>query len=274
MRTTRIVLFALLGAVIAATIGLAIESNVTRGPALSFTLVPEHPATGADLDSDAAAMVRRLVSLGYKDTVAKANGDAIDVTMYGSAPALRAALTAALPAASLEIRPVECAATGSGGGGSSRMRPLQPPPAPLHCAGRYLLTAQALRVDTDTGQPAARIGPDPGLATVPSTSQAEDQATRTVLLPTGPAAGFEGERLVAGPAEVVNVDVASAQASLQSPEWLLDLNLTTVGERRTTRWQRASSTLTSPSTSMETSSRRRSSSRARPRSPHLERSSR
>jgi preprotein translocase subunit SecD len=231
VRTTRIFLFALLGATIAGAIALAVESNVTRGPALSFTLVPAQSATSADLQSDAAAMVRRLISLGYKDTLAKADGDAIDVTMYGSAPKLRAALLAALPAASLEMRPVECAAPAFSGVGSSGNQIQSLPQARPACAAKYLLTAEALRVDTTTGLPATRIATDPGLASVPSTSQSEDQADLTVLLPTGAAAGFEGDRIVAGPAEVANVDVVSAQASLNSPEWVLDLNLTTAGEK-------------------------------------------
>jgi hypothetical protein len=232
LRTTRIILFLMVGAVIAATIGLAIESNVTRGPALSFRLVPEQYATSAQLSSDAAALVRRLQNLGYKDTSAAVNTGSIDLTMYGSSPQLRAGLQGALPAAILYVRPVQCAAPPFVAAGSAGQQANSAPSgASLRCSERYLLTARALHVDTSTGQPAV-VAPDPTLASVPSTSEAEDVATRTVLIATGPESGFVSERLVAGPAGVVNADVVSAQASFQNPEWLIEVDLTSAGEKK------------------------------------------
>lgn len=233
MRTTRIVLFAMLGATIVAIIALAVESNVTRGPAHSFKLVPEQSATNAELRSDASAMVRRLLSLGYKDTAAAVDGNSIDLTVYGSAPQSRAAVQGALAAAILYVRPVECAAPGNVGVESSgQVEPRRTGPASLQCASRYLLTAAALHVDTNTGLPTAHVAPDPDLDSVPTTLQSEDKASNTVLLPTGSRSGFDGERLVAGPAVVVNADVISAAASYQQPVWLLVLDLTSAGEKK------------------------------------------
>ena len=233
MRATRIVLFATLAAVIAASVALAVENNVTRGPASSFELVPTLAATNSELISDAAAMVRRLQSLGYKDTQARASASSIELTMYGPASKLRAALEETLAAARIELRPVECAAPLFAESRSPGQQPGPPLAAPrLECESRYLLTAGALSVDTTTGQPARNVGTDPALAYVASTSQTGDVASRTVLLATGQASGFSGERLVAGPAEVVNADIASASTTYVAPEWIVDLALTTSGTKK------------------------------------------
>ena len=231
MRGTRVVLFSLLAAVIVASVALAIVSDVTRGATNTFKLVPEQPATMADLKSDAAALVRRLQSLGYQDTEALAQPGSIDLTMYGSAPKVRAALQGALAAASLRVRPLECAAPAFSGSGTAGQTALPGGAATLRCGERYLLTAGALRVDTSTGQPLGNISPDPGLASVPTTSQIQDEASRTVLLPSGSEAGFDSERLVAGPAEVVNANVVSVGTSREGSQWLLDVSLTLKGSK-------------------------------------------
>jgi hypothetical protein len=233
MRATRTVLLLTLAATIAATIGLAVESNVTRGPALSFVLVPEQPATGAQLDIDGAALVRRLQSLGFQDTSAGVKGDSIELTMYGSAPQLRNALQGALAPASLQVRPVECAAplfTPAAPSGISTASSSEP--MSYTCGSRYVLGANALRVDTNTGNPTRRIAADPTFAPDTSTSEAQNRASATILLPTASASGFGGERLVAGPAEVVNADVISVKAIHQAPEWNLDVDLTASGTTR------------------------------------------
>jgi hypothetical protein len=221
----------LLAAVILASVALAIVSNVTRGATHTFELVPEQPATMADLKSDAAALVRRLQSLGYQDTEALAQPGSIDLTLYGSAQKVRAALQGALAAASLKVRPVECAALAFSGTGTGGQTSLPGGATTLRCGAPYLLTAGALRVDTSTGQPLGNISPDPGLASVPTTSQVQDEASRTVLLPSGSEAGFDSERLVAGPAEVVNANVVSVGTSRQGSQWLLDVSLTLKGSK-------------------------------------------
>jgi hypothetical protein len=231
VRGTRVVLFSLLAAVILASVALAIVSNVTRGATHTFKLVPEQPATMADLKVDAAALVRRLQSLGYQDTEAQAEPGSIDLTMYGSSPVLQAALKGALAAASLRVRPVECAAPAFYSTPKTMQTYLPAGSTSLRCGARYLLTAGALHVDTNSGQPSADISPDPGLAPVPTTSQIEDQASRTVLLPSSSEAGFDAERLLVGPAEVVNANVVSVGTSRQGSQWLLDVSLTAKGAK-------------------------------------------
>jgi preprotein translocase subunit SecD len=231
VRGTRRVLFLLLAAVIVASVALAIVSDVTRGATHTFTLVPEQPATMADLKSDAAALVRRLQSLGYQDTEAVAQSGSIDLTMYGPATKVQAALQGALAAASLTVRPVECAAPAFSGTGAAGQTSLPGGATTFKCVAPHLLTARALRVDTSTGQPLGNVSPDPGLASVPTTSQIQDEASRTVLLPTGSEAGFDSERLVAGPAEVVNANVVSVGTSRQGSQWLLDVSLTLKGAK-------------------------------------------
>ena len=228
MRTTRIVLFCLLGATVAGTIALAIYSNVTRGPAVTFDLVPSGHATAAQLDADGAAMVRRLQSLGYTTAGAKVSDNSVLVTMYGSAPKLRTALEGALPAAQLRVRPAQCAAPPFGGSGVES----QVASTPLQCGSGYLLTAAALRVDVSTGAPTRTVPADPRLASRASTSELQDLPDDTVLLPTGSASGFAGGRLVAGPARLTNADVVSASASHRSGQWTLDIDLTSAGSTR------------------------------------------
>jgi hypothetical protein len=228
LRTTRIVLFATLAAVIAASVALAVVSNVTRGPASDFVLVPTRPATSSELISDAAAMVRRLQSLGYKDAQARANAGSVEVTLYGSATKVRSALLGAVAAGSIKFRPIECAAPTL----SIESQPGRGPAQPLACGSGYLLTAKSLKVDIDIGQPTAQVSPDPALATLESTSDTHDAGSATVLLPAGTSSGFDDERLVCGPAEVVGSDVVSAGTSHQGTQWSVDLNLTTAGTKK------------------------------------------
>ena len=58
-------LFSVLAATLAATVALFITSNVERGTAHTFRLVPLQTATNSQLDSDAAALVRRPILLAH-----------------------------------------------------------------------------------------------------------------------------------------------------------------------------------------------------------------
>jgi hypothetical protein len=224
MKAVRIMLFSLLAATVAGVVALIVTSNVERGPALSFHLVPERSATSSELRTDAAAMVRRLQDTGYSDTQAQVTGNSIEVTMYGSAPKLRSALSGALAPALVQLRPVSCAAPQANSGLASGLAP-----ARLVCAAPYRVTASALQVDITTGRPTRQIGPDPDLAAYPTTGSNQDSATAVVLLGAGADSGFSGERLVCGPAGVTNTDFASASAASSAGNWVVLLGLTVNG---------------------------------------------
>jgi hypothetical protein len=219
VRTTRVVLFGLLGATVAAVVALIITSEVGKGPAHTFELVPQASATDAELRSDAGTMVTRLENLGYT-TQAQVENGSIQVTMYGSEQQLRSGVVSSLMQGRLFVRPVECSA------------PLYDPnanrsaPVALKCEKQYAMTASALKVNTDTGR-TTTIPPQPNLAAVPSSVPSAEPEGDTVIVPAGPNSGFAGKRLVLGPASLSNSAISSAQASVASgAKWSVDVTLT------------------------------------------------
>ncbi len=56
-----------------------------------------------------------------------------------------------------------------------------------------------------------------------------DAASKTVLLETAANTGFGGDRLVLGPAQVAGNQITSAQATFNSPDWVVNLNLSSSG---------------------------------------------
>ena len=223
-------LFSVLGATIAAVVALIITSDVERGPAHTFRLVPTVSATSTQLSSDAAALVRRLQSLGYSDAQSQVVGNAIALTLYGSESQVNDALQGAISQARFELRPVECAVppyippTGE-------KRSRQPATTVASaCGARYLLSAAALQVDPRTGIPKnSNIHPDPSLAGTPSTPAASDAESGSALFAAGPTSSFDGERLLLGPAQVENGEIASASATHEGSNWSVNITFTTAG---------------------------------------------
>jgi hypothetical protein len=212
-------LFGLLGATVIAVVALIITSNIGKGPAHTFELVPQGSSTDAELRSDAGTMVTRLENLGYT-TQAQVEDGSIQVTMYGSEQQLRKAVMSSLMQGRLYVGPVECAA------------PMYDPnsshtaPVALKCEKQYAMSASALKVNTDTGR-TATIPPQPDLAAVPSSNPAAEPTGEAVIVPAGPSSGFAGKRLVLGPASFGNSAIESAQASLLSgSQWAIDVTLT------------------------------------------------
>ena len=96
-------------------------------------------------------------------------------------------------------------------------------------ASQYSLKAPNLTVDTSTGTSnQSSIGLDPALAAVNSSTPAFDDAHphSPVLVPL---LNGGGERFLLGPSELNGTAVASAQASFQSPQWVVNATLTTKG---------------------------------------------
>ncbi len=220
-------LFSLLAATIVAVVALFITSNVRRGPAHTFHLVPTTSATRSQLTSDAAALVRRLQSLGYAYTAAQVVGDGISLTLYGPGAQVDHALGGTIAQARFEMRTVECSAPPYSTAAESGLAARQA----SGCGVRYLLTASALRVDTHTGRPKNDPGPDPSLAASPDTPAASDVQSAPALYPADPASGFAGDRLFLGPANLENGAISSAAASRVGSGWVVQITLTSAGEK-------------------------------------------
>ncbi len=220
-------LFSLLAATIVAVVALFITSNVRRGPAHTFHLVPTANATRSQLTGDAAALVRRLQSLGYAYTTSKVVDDGISLTLYGQGAQVDEALEGAIAQARFEVRPVECAAPPYSGTADSSAQAQRA----NGCGVRHLLTASALQVDTHTGKPKSDPGPDPSLAALPDTPAASDVRSAPALYPAGPGSGFAGGRLFLGPAHLENAAIASAGASKVGSAWVVQITLTSAGAK-------------------------------------------
>jgi hypothetical protein len=224
MRATRYVLFGIAAATILGSIALIIFSNVNRGPTQTYELVAVHPASLTDLRTDAAAIVRRLAGTGYSTAQAQVSGTSIQVVLYGSRSSTRAALIGAIAQDRIFVRPVECAAPenddAAPGAGES---------GPVSCGRSYLLTADALKVDTKTGKPTAHVGTDPDLAAVASTPLATESGSQPALVQAGEYSGFAGDRLVVGVPAFDNSAIASASDQSDGSEWTVQLTLTTKG---------------------------------------------
>jgi hypothetical protein len=232
VKATRIVLFSLLGATILAGVVLYFVSNSKKGPAHSFTLVPSYRATSAQLDADAAAMVRRLQSNGYPETQASVSGQSVRLTMYGQVAKVDETLESSLTPGAFNLRPIECVApayevVGSEGVSSGTSSSTSP-----SCAPSYLLKASSLAVDTRTGKPTGRIVADPALGSVVDTSASADKPSRSVLLPVSPTSALSQYRVVAGPTTLTGEDISSVAVSKSGGSWRIDLSLSSQGATR------------------------------------------
>jgi preprotein translocase subunit SecD len=132
--------------------------------------------------------------------------------------------------AQLQFRPVLCFAN------PYTPKKGTPSTLPGNCSStQYELTAQNLNVNTSTGNPSNNIGPDPTLASYPdSTSTYNDSHPgSTVLVPAAPGSGQTGLRYLLGPTEVFGTAVSSASAVFNTPNWVVQINLTGKGS---TQW--------------------------------------
>ena len=227
MKTTRIVLFSLLAATVLAGVALYLVSSVGKGPANSFTLAPTRAATATQLDSDAAAVVRRLQSDGYPQTQASVLGRLVHVTVYGQRTQVEKALDDALTPGVFYLRPLECV----GPPYKVATSATSPPPSPS-CDSSYLLSAKSLAVDTKTRKPTGAIVADPGLANVASTRASNDTSSKTVLLATTPVSGLSQYRVVAGPAGLTGEDISSVTVSRSGALWNMDVSFDSDGSTR------------------------------------------
>jgi preprotein translocase subunit SecD len=135
--------------------------------------------------------------------------------------------------AQMQFRPVLCYA----GPYSKPKSGTAPTTLPVNCSSSsYDLTASNLNVNTSTGEPSNNsISADPTLASYPTTSSGYNNShpKSNVLLAAAPGSGtVNGLRYLLGPSGVPGNAVHTAQAVFNTPDWDVDVNLTSPGAKQ------------------------------------------
>jgi hypothetical protein len=206
--------------------------TVVAGHAFTVWLAPERHATSTQLDAASSILVRRLSLLGETGVRSKVSGGDVVLTANAGAQTLRSNLASVLAPGDMLFRQVLCAGpvyrpSTIGVTGSPASEGL-----PTSCPRRYQLTATNLDVNTNTGVPRHSVPPWPALANYPSTSSANDQPSGTVLLTTSLSSGFDGERLLLGPAALSSQDVMFASVAFDPPNFVVNIDLTPSGVQK------------------------------------------
>jgi preprotein translocase subunit SecD len=195
------------------------------------TYKPDIPVNAGEMQTVISILQNRIDALGVSGATINSQGGNVVVQVPGLANRNQL-LSTIQQTAELLFRPVLCEAPPYTPPAKGKSAPAGTPT----CGSQYLLTASSLNVSTSTGNPQSNIGPDPSLASYPDTATPSnpvpDASSKTVLLGTAANAGFGGDRLVLGPAQVAGKDITSAQATFTSPQWVVNLNLSSTGSRQ------------------------------------------
>ncbi len=194
------------------------------------TYKPDIAVNSGEMQTIISILQNRIDALGVSGATINSQGGNVVVQVPGLANRQQL-LNTIQQTAELLFRPVLCEAPPY----TPPAKGKTPPTGTPTCASQYLLTAANLNVDTSTGNPQSNIGPDPALAAYPDTATPSrpipDVASKTVLLDTAPNAGFGGDRLLLGPAQLAGKEITSAQAAFNSPDWVVNLNLSSTGSK-------------------------------------------
>jgi hypothetical protein len=203
------------------------------GPQFTARLLSTRAATTPALDDAATIVTSRLRYLGVPHVQATIDGGTIVLTLVSQkgASTLRSELEMASIQGALLFRPVICAGPAYSPAKVDG-KPVAPPTTPPVCPAASLLIASALNVDTSTGSTTGTVPPWAGMSAYRSDTN-HDDPSKTVILPTSAESGWNGERLLLGPAQVADNDVSSVQVALNTPDWDLDVNL---NDRGSTAW--------------------------------------
>jgi preprotein translocase subunit SecD len=192
------------------------------------TYKPDIAVSSGEMQTIISILQNRIDALGVSGATINSQGGNVVVQVPGLANRQQL-LTTIQQTAEMLFRPVLCEAPPYAAPAKGKT----PPSGTPTCGSQYLLTAANLNVSTSTGDPQTNIGPDPALAAYPTTAAPNnpvgDLASKTVLLDTAANAGFGGDRLLLGPAQVVGSQITSAQATFDSPDWVVNLNLSSSG---------------------------------------------
>lgn len=192
-------------------------------------LAPESHATTEQLDKTSAVLVRRLHLLGEPRVQAKVRANQIVVTVRGTVQKFSSISSTFFAPGDLLIRPVLCAATAYTAGLSKTATPRA---LPNRCPDQYELTASNLDVSTNTQVAQGNVPAWPALASYSSTGSTDDEPSQPVLLPADPNIGFDGERLLLGPAQLSGLDIKSAELLFNRPVFAVGINMSPTGAQK------------------------------------------
>jgi preprotein translocase subunit SecD len=225
-----------------AVIALATTLGVGWSPKLGLDLAggfeavlqPSHTVPSGELSTVVSIIQNRIDGLGVSGASTNTQGNTVVVEVPGLSDRQQL-LTTLSQTAEMYFRPVECAGPGYTATKVKGVVVAPPSNATATCPTANQLTATALDVDTSTGDVQGTVQPWTGMSAYQTTSAADDDPSQTVILPTTASSGWNGERLLLGPAQVVGKDISSASAVFQSPDWDVDLNLNGTGS---TAWDK------------------------------------
>ena len=195
------------------------------------TLKPDKAITSGEMQTVTSIIQNRIDALGVSGAQTNSQGGNVVVQVPGLSNRQQLLKTIS-QTAEMYFRPVLC----EGPAYTAPKKGTKPPTTlPTACPAANQLTASALDVNTSTGDPQGTVDPWSGLASYPTTTAAQDDPSKTVLLTTSSQSGFDGERLLLGPAQVEGKEISSSSAVFNAPNWVVDLNLNGEGS---TAWDK------------------------------------
>jgi preprotein translocase subunit SecD len=238
LKVTLLVTVAIAVIALAATLGVGWSPKLGLDLAGGFEAVlqPTHPVQNGELQTVVAIIQSRIDGLGVSGASTNTQGNQVVVEVPGLNNRQQL-LTTLSQTAEMYFRPVECAGPSYTATKVKGATTKPPSNASAVCPAANQLTATALNVNTSTGQPAGTVQPWTGMSAYQSNCSGDittncagvDEPSQTVILDTTANAGWNGERLLLGPAQVVGKDISSASAVFNSPNWDVDLNLNGTG---------------------------------------------
>jgi preprotein translocase subunit SecD len=188
---------------------------------LSVVYKPAAKASTADMQEVVSILNNRVNGLGVSGSTVNLQGKDVVVSVPGVTNA-RQVLHTVGETAQLLFRPVLCQAVAP----TAKAKYVAPGKFPP-CGADYQMTAANLDVNTSSGAPTNDIAPDPAFADYKSTTPAQDDKSKTVILPV---LGEKGVRYVLGPSQLSGTAVHKAVAQ-QDPAgaWVVNYTLTSKG---------------------------------------------
>jgi preprotein translocase subunit SecD len=228
----RSLVVSLVASVSIAVAALAVTLGLGWHPLLGLDLaggaeavyVPIHKYSSGDINTSIDIIRNRIDAAGAAGATVSSQGGNV-VAEFPGVKNTKHLISLIGQTAEMQFRPVLCFAE------PSSKTPVDKP-GPSACSStQYEQTAANLNVNTSTGQPQNNVQPDPALTSVATTSPSfnNSNASAYVLVPAAHSAGIANSRLLLGPTGVPGSDVTSAQAVFNTPNWVVDVNLSGPG---------------------------------------------
>lgn len=236
-----VVVLGALGATFAA--GWSPRLGLDLAGGLSVVYRPAHPVSSNVLNEAITIMNDRVNGLGVSGATVGRQGTDI-VAQLPSVTNTQRVISTLGTTAQLYFRPVLCFAPPytpptppKAAKGAKSPPPASPGPLPTSCPAQYQTTAANLGVKPNASAPGGfssnPIGPDPALASYPSTSPKADNASATVLLPAAPGTTQQAQRYLLGPSQLGGAAISSASAQFTTAgQWVVAYTLTSSGSAK------------------------------------------